>query len=222
MEGAVVILDLMSEDYFILNATATEVWQALVAHDGDADAVVQAMMARFPPEHGADVVADVERVIAEWEGQGLLQSGPQPMADQARSRAAPSSARRLLGVSAGWSMAWTTASLRWKGFGRTYLDCVSLPQPRRSADVGDRLCAAEAAFLRAENLVGFASAPRDCLPRSLALFRFCRSIGLPVGHRIGGRRFPQFLMHAWVECDGRVVLDDPACREYTILASIAP
>jgi hypothetical protein len=54
------------------------------------------------------------------------------------------------------------------------------------------------AFVRAENLFWFRSEPNDCVPRSLALFRFLRSIGLPATHFIGVMRFPGFLMHAWV------------------------
>ncbi len=58
-----------------------------------------------------------------------------------------------------------------------------------------------AVFLRAEH--GFISrlGPRDCLPRSLALFSFLAGAGFAVTHVIGVQRYP-FAAHAWVEHDG--------------------
>ena len=80
---------------------------------------------------------------------------------------------------------------------------------------------ARAAFVRAENFYLRRRAPNDCLPRSLALYAYMRGLGVPVIHRIGARRFPAFRCHAWVECDGSPLLDQPAkVSDYTLIASI--
>lgn len=81
------------------------------------------------------------------------------------------------------------------------------------------------AFLRAEQGYFSRRAPRDCLPRTLALFvHLCRS-GLPVRHVIGVARYP-FRAHAWVEhgseTDSEVVLDSVRrTGGYTPIATIS-
>jgi hypothetical protein len=91
------------------------------------------------------------------------------------------------------------------------------PAPRPAARLASR---AERAFSRAENLYLLRSAPRDCLPRSLALYRFLLSVGVPAEHCIGVQRFP-FEAHAWVECGGRAVNESSGLtRGYTELARL--
>lgn len=82
-----------------------------------------------------------------------------------------------------------------------------MPQAKRAHSLA-RACAA---FLKAENFYVSSRAPDDCLLRSFALFRFLLRSGLPAEHVIGVRRVP-FAVHAWVECDGKVVLDDSPVR----------
>lgn len=223
IDGLIVILDLQSENYFILNATATHIWNLLLDEAGDVDAVLLGVSAAYPEADRSEVLADIEAVIEEWKNKGFLDHWPKvathaPETKPYHFRHAPS-----LALSAWWSLARTAFTLWQKGFAWTYLECANLPSSSARGNSRELLRAANAAFVQAENLFHFASAPHDCLPRSLALFRFCRGIGLPVGHRIGGRRFPQFAMHAWVECANEVVLDDPDCRcDFTVLASIPP
>ena len=51
--------------------------------------------------------------------------------------------------------------------------------------------------------------PAACKERALAGYRILGGwYGLPAAVVVGVRRQP-FLAHAWVECDGRVVTDDP-------------
>ena len=77
------------------------------------------------------------------------------------------------------------------------------------------------AFGRAENFFALRKAPRDCLPRSIALFSFLRELGLPAEHRIGVDRYP-FRAHAWVETDGRVLADHSGnAVVFTTIARIA-
>jgi hypothetical protein len=45
-----------------------------------------------------------------------------------------------------------------------------------------------------------------CLARSLVLTRLLARRGIPAKLVIGARAEPEFLAHAWVECDGRPVL----------------
>jgi hypothetical protein len=77
-----------------------------------------------------------------------------------------------------------------------------------------------AGFLRAENFISLSDAPNDCLPRSLALFRFLRTLNLPCSHHIGCRRYPSLTMHAWVEVAGEVVLDDLKSPDFERITSI--
>ena len=48
---------------------------------------------------------------------------------------------------------------------------------------------------------------RDCLPRALTACLLLWRSGVPATLRIGVKRFP-FGAHAWVECDGQMVLGD--------------
>jgi hypothetical protein len=73
-------------------------------------------------------------------------------------------------------------------------------------------------FTLAENLFIGRRAPSDCLVRSLSLYRYLRSVNIPVQHVIGVRRFP-FAAHAWVEYEGAPVLDCFA-RNLTPIARI--
>jgi len=64
------------------------------------------------------------------------------------------------------------------------------------------------------------SAPKDCLPRTLALYRFLLSAGIPADHVIGVRQYP-FEAHAWVEFEGRILFDSsPEVRPYTRLSRL--
>jgi hypothetical protein len=95
-----------------------------------------------------------------------------------------------------------------------------VPLPDRPTTSNRLLERAVAAFGHAENFFILKRAPQDCLPRSLALFRFLRLVGVPAEHCIGVRRYP-FLAHAWVEHGDRVVHDHPAHpRTFTTLARI--
>jgi hypothetical protein len=62
------------------------------------------------------------------------------------------------------------------------------------------------AFVTAENFTPLRKAPKDCLPRSLALYRFLLGCGFPVQQLIGVLPRP-FSAHAWVELDGTALLE---------------
>ncbi len=62
------------------------------------------------------------------------------------------------------------------------------------------------AFLRAELLFRNRNPDRDCLVRSFSLYLYLQGLGFPAVHRIGIVPHP-FDAHAWVELDGKPVLE---------------
>jgi hypothetical protein len=122
----------------------------------------------------------------------------------------PDRGQRFLTARAWWSLAITSRRLKAHGFAETYALYSRLAKPLDEPDDSGRVLArACSAFSRAENAFLLKEAPRDCLPRSLALFGLLRSLGLAAEHVIGVQLFP-FQAHAWVEHRGRVVHDDPS------------
>lgn len=213
IDGLVVVLDLTTQAYFVLNEKATLIWKLLLQTGGD---LAQTSRALGEPS----LQSQLSSLTKDCVERGFLSSSKKarPRPDQVRRRGAQRSF--FLGLRAWWSLLSTAYALRVKGFSRTYREYAQLPFGA-APDALRLLPAAQKSFLRAENFFWHRSAPDDCLPRSLALFRFLRTIGLPVVHCIGGRRFPAFMMHAWVEHAGWAVLDDPGrVKEYTRLALI--
>jgi transglutaminase superfamily protein/coenzyme PQQ synthesis protein D (PqqD) len=224
IDGFIVILDISTQDYFVLNTTSTRVWKTLRKLDGDVDATIHAVAVHYSATSRSQIVTDVQHVIQEWKRMGFLGTSSSTVSLRpSKKKIHLPKLRMPLELYAWLSLAMTALSLRWRGFSQTYRYCANLPSPPQDENITKLFGDAESAFVRAENLFHFANAPADCLPRSLALFRFCRSVGLPAIHRIGCRRFPQLSMHAWVECGGQVMLDDPECtRDYVLLSSIPP
>jgi transglutaminase superfamily protein len=163
--------------------------------------------------------ADLERFAQRCAADGLLlpaQPGAGEPAAAASGSARPPRFAAPTTLGALRSLAATQWALRRAGFRAVYERCAALPAGGEDA----RLERAVAAFSRAENLFVARRAPDDCLVRSLALYRFLRSAGIPAQHLIGVQRFP-FLAHAWVECDGVPVLDERRRRQqFTPLACL--
>jgi hypothetical protein len=220
VDGAVVILDLRSGTYRVLDPVASAMWCGLVGADGGGDEdVVRTILAQFAVEADRarrDLAAFRERCVSDGTLAERTAGGQPPGGTE---RSAPK--RVLWPAFAAWRyLAGTALLLRRRGFATAYRVSTSrAPAPRAVADDG-ALDRAAAAFARAENFFVPRRAPDDCLPRSLALFRFLRMMGLPAEHVIGCRRAP-FFAHAWVECGRRVVLDDDHRAELTVLARIA-
>jgi hypothetical protein len=112
----------------------------------------------------------------------------------------------------------TVGSLRIRGLASTYDRYARLGARRPAAD-NRNLPAMLAAFSYAENFMTLKRAPRDCLPRSLALFRFLRRRGYPSRHFIGVDTDP-FAAHAWVELDGDVISDADWRASYAVIAAM--
>ena len=106
-----------------------------------------------------------------------------------------------------WSLLLTVWQLRGNNFARVYSKLSDSPKPpAMGTSIEVPLERAERAFRLAENFFLMRKAPRDCLPRSLALYRFLLGAGIPANHVIGVHRYP-FEAHAWVEANGRVICD---------------
>lgn len=200
VDGLVVILDLRSGEYVTLNPVASQMWRALTGSTDSAQAAALVADAFAAP---ADVIhADLREFAGTCLEQGLLalEAAPIWMPPTVGGRPIRPRATRA------WqSLFLTTRSLSRHGFARTYAYLARLPRPPAPAPEG-RIEAAVQAFARAELAFVIRAAPADCLPRSLALWRFLISVGVPAEHRIGVQRFP-FAAHAWTEVDGQVLFD---------------
>jgi hypothetical protein len=219
VDDRIVILDLRTESYFALDPTASSMWRELTAPYA-ADAGLRRLEQRYavePAQLAADFDAFTSRCVeAEWLVDVEPVPPPRPRAGGRRRGRWP------LTLQAWWTLLAITRSLAARGFASTYAR-LSRPASAREirADAQDELLStAMRAFSRAEQFVYLKRAPADCLPRSLALFEFLRSLGLTVDHRIGVRQFP-FAAHAWTEHRGHVVHDDPEnISRYTVIASL--
>jgi hypothetical protein len=200
LEGRIVLIDLASGEYLLLNRAAAEMWRFAVAlgparsadpppHDPAQDA------GAFDAAYGRFTDACLDRGI-------LCERRPVELRG-AKRRLVPTRAPSLLA----WLWLVRCARcLRRKGFRSVWeLAIEQAPEIQAAADP-ERLEQARIAFRRAELFHLPGDAPNDCLPRSLAIFAFFRAMGLPVEHHIG---FEPDLgsAHAWVECEGRIVLD---------------
>jgi hypothetical protein len=219
IDDRVVILDLRTEAYFALDPTASSMWREVTSPYA-ADEGLRRLEQRYavePARLEADFHAFVRRCIeAEWLAD--VETAPAP-----RQRAAGRRRGRwLLTLRAWWTLLATARSLAARGFAATYARLSRPESGKETADgAQDELFStAMRAFARAEQFVYLKRAPADCLPRSLALFEFLRSLGFAVEHRIGVRQFP-FAAHAWTEYRGHVVHDDPEnISRYTVISSL--
>jgi hypothetical protein len=216
VDGLVVLLDLRTGTYVVLDRVASAMWQVLTSVSEHARQLAE-LAHRF--EAPADrLEADLAEFARECGERGFL--GPEPPAAAGPAvRRRP--ARGALAVRAWLSLLATSRSLARRGFSDTYRRYARLPRPAPGGeDVEALVSRAERAFSRAENFFMLHSAPRDCLPRSLALYRFLLSVGVPVDHCIGVQRFP-FEAHAWVECGARAVNESSGfTRGFTELARL--
>ena len=214
VDGLRVVLDLNTETYRVLDDVASVLWSVLT---GEADALTtfEAVARDYAVERdrfGSDLAAFAQRCVTER----LLEPAGTPVAGRAVAppQHAPARSTRPSTLQALTCLIGTRRALNRDGFRETYERYALLPVGRRTR----RLGAALPAFARAENFFVARRAPEDCLLRSLSLYRFLRSAGVPAEHVIGVRRFP-FSAHAWVECDGSPVCDERA-GGYTPLARI--
>jgi hypothetical protein len=200
VDGRVVLIDLRAGKYIVLDRVASAMWQVLLSIDRDLPAGLLAERFDVPASR---LDADLRAFSQTCIEHGFLQDQPAPVT---RRGSTQKTHRNCLALRAWLSLLFTTHALS-QSFRTTYgrYALLSKPSPAEPS-VMDLLANAEHAFSRAERYFLIRDAPRDCLPRSLALYRFLLSIGIPADHCIGVRRYP-FQAHAWVECMGRVIFD---------------
>jgi hypothetical protein len=204
VDGLIVLLDLRTGEYNILNRVASAMWQQLLSRSSHQERIwnlaQQFDVAAAPL--GADLTAFAQKCVES----GFLQRDAPLSSERPRQLRVHRSA---LVFRAWWSLLVTTVTLAWRGFAYTYQSYLRLPKAAEDHGRQDELIfRAERAFLRAEDFFLLRNAPQDCLPRSLALYLFLQTAGICADHCIGVRRFP-FEAHAWVECPNRVLLNSP-------------
>ncbi|HEV3089034.1 MAG TPA: lasso peptide biosynthesis B2 protein [Candidatus Elarobacter sp.] len=214
VDGLQVLLDLTTASYYVLDDSASAMW-SIVTAASEPEAALAELASSFAVEPER-LRRDFDAFVAQCVERGFLERSPPASVHMTvAARARP--AAFLLAAVAWRSIVGTRLALAREGFGAVYDRYARLPL---AAD-GVGLKRAVAAFRRAENFSLSRQAPDDCLARSLALFRFLRLAGVPAAHVIGVRRIP-FEAHAWVEVDGRPVLDDsPSRAGMTSLARLA-
>jgi hypothetical protein len=211
VEAEGILLDLPSNRYIALDASATAIWRHLA---GDPEVDVPA--------------ADLIRQIEVWTRLGLIAPAtevnaallPQAKAlgasasvhlDPGAARVSTASALRLL--RAGW---WRRRSLARRGLSGTLYHLQREARPPRAA-VPDQTVARAVRTLRAVRLP-FRVGASDCLARSVDLVRALSQEGVAADLCFGVTRSP-FRAHAWVEWDGRV-LSEPTSQvlPYVLIA----
>ena len=107
----------------------------------------------------------------------------------------------LLAGKAWLTFVWLDVLFRFKGFQYTY-DAV-VRRFARSVDgkvTDDEVVDRAVAAVRAATRLYWRSR-RDCLPRSLTLYRLLRDLDVPAHVCIGVQKYPFFTGHAWVELE---------------------
>jgi Transglutaminase-like superfamily len=219
VDGLIVVMDLATSAFYVLDEDASIMWTELRKAQGSVAEAKDALQGDGPARR---LAGQFDEFVADCEARGFLNSGSRPAA-RVRQRAhwpRRSRGRSLLTVRAWLSMLRMDIAVRRRGFASVYerLAChagghLDRVDPRH-------VQSARHAFLKAENFYLRRNAPNDCLPRSLSLCAFMRHLGIPAVHHIGARRFPAFGAHAWGEYDGEPILDRPAITSgYTRIAT---
>ena len=73
-----VVLDTASGSYFTLNATAMDLWLAMVEEGATLPAAAERIAAKFTePPSVEQVEADCRKMLDEWQSQGLVEEVPE-------------------------------------------------------------------------------------------------------------------------------------------------
>ncbi len=191
LNDMVILLDLRSGVYAALQPPAARMWDEALRNVAPAS----------PDERDLQ-----EAFVAEMMEAGLFVEARPPECGAGREAGTP--ARRPTTASAIMTLLRIDRLLRRDGFASIYSMIQHLDVEVRPATAAT-LARVVGTFIRAENILWWRRRNEDCLPRSLALYWFCRSAGLDVRHVIGVCANP-FQAHAWVSHDGSLVLDTPA------------
>jgi hypothetical protein len=223
VEGCRLLLDLRTGRYRILDHVASRMWKILTGEEAAATALPV-----LSEEYDVDMnrlEADLRDFARSCQEELLLTEetakdgiGP-PLPPEGAG--GPRHRRPRASWPRAWrALAWTGWRLRGaEGLRLVYESCARLSIRPGDAGAGD-LEPALAEFVRAENFYLARKAPDDCLARSLALYRFLCECGIDCQHTIGASRIP-FRAHAWVEAQGKPLLDQRGLS-MTPIARLAP
>lgn len=211
--GSTVLLDLKQNCYFSLDDIGSKVWRSLSASPTDRATLLSHFDSRMHQQ--------VDRFLDDALELGVL--GLEKPSDSVTNRVyrGPSSAMFGRWVLALRIIRWVSRVLEKYDFDEALarITCMLFSHNPPTTDL-DR---AVSAFLFAENFFTHNNEPDDCLPRSLALWLFLNSVGVECEHRIGIKRYPRLMAHAWVEtqsCDN--ILDNCEKSEYSLLMCSKP
>ena len=215
-DGAVYILDAEQGRYSLMEGSGAAFWTGIVAGEQPSRTV-----GRIIAEYDADgetVRGDYAAFRDSCLARGFLSQEPASVpAQPAQRRSSPRT--NFPAVHAWCAIVHAAFSLKrggFRGVWRVLQRASAAPTQNPATPI--RLEVAEEAFLLAENFYVLHDAPRDCLPRSAALFLFLRRLGFPAVHCIGVERYPAS-MHAWVTVDDEIVLNDPLAPHMTVIAT---
>ena len=217
VHGRIIILNLFSGEYSILNETATFLWDLVLSSPSFSGATTA-----FAEKFGIDSLCsqnDLRVFIDDCISRHLLTTE----SDSARVEVPTHWVNRSMTLlSAWWCLLTVKRSLRILGFSETYKENMGLKYSgmRLTCERDTRLTNSLKVFRLAENGFGVRTADIDCLPQSLALHRFLLAGGFKVNHCIGVRRFP-FGAHAWVELNGKPIYDSVGfVKKFTPISKI--
>jgi hypothetical protein len=213
VDGRAVLLDLLSGEYVVFDQIATSMWKLLLTVPTEQRVAVLQEQFDAPT---ALLKKDISAFTKTCLERGFIQIEPLRPIEHVYNRPIRKS---VLALRAWWALGATACTLRVRGFPATYKNYSRMPKPACDRELPvDLLVRAQQAFSKAENFFVMKTAPKDCLPRSLALYRFLILIGIPVEHCIGVLRYP-FGAHAWVEFQGKALFDQQDyVRSYAVLA----
>jgi hypothetical protein len=222
-----VLLDLASSHYYMLNRTGARVWrgleQGLALQDVVARLAAESADGDEEPNH-----REVRREVAELTrfllAEGLLirdGSGPRTHASAAaahpRKAGAPVLRRPPSVFAAWWAVAYVDLVASLFGIRRLLRLLPACPPRAPHAAAGDELDATVAATVAAvDHAASFHLRKAWCLARSAACTWLLRRRAVPAHLVLGVRPLP-FFAHAWVEVDGRVVNDADRVRQLAVL-----
>jgi len=191
-----VLLDLRSGRYFMLNDVGSRVW-TLLTPSTTLRSIVEAIRREYAVNAPADesaVERDVRQLLTSFLAAGLIAA--EGAGGSARHAPSPWVCAALLFV--------IRTGLKYGGLDRTRRVLMSRVRPathdahdRRLIDECVHSVALAAAFFPGRAL---------CLERSLTLWYVLRSRGIPVELRLGVQTFP-FAAHAWVSYQGNPLND---------------
>lgn len=216
VDDRVILIDLRSGEYYVFDERATEPWLWLL---GDRSVSRDRLVELLEIDDGL-LEAELEAIAVAHVAEGWLCRSPDNCGERAVARTTPNAAGKATPFAAWRSLLWTWWALRHSAFSKVYADCIKHSHRSIATDTQSTIEQAERSFATAERFFLLRQAPDDCLPRSIALYRFLRSAGIAANHHIGVTRFP-FRAHAWVVAEGRVLFDDTSTvAAYAKLATL--